>query len=106
MIATSAPDIPETLTSAPEMRYRDFLRNDNGLAENSLHAYLPLVADLMGYLKRQNGGIPIRQLDAGVLRDFLLDRTQRRSSAFARLLTSSLRSFLRFCTGRVKSATI
>lgn len=100
VIATSAPDIPETVTSALEMRYRDFLRNDKGLAENSLHAYLPLVADLMGYLKRQNGGIPIRRLDAGVLRDFLLDRTQGRSSAFARLLTSSLRSFLRFLHGQ------
>jgi integrase/recombinase XerD len=96
VIATSAPDTSETISSALERRYRDYLRCDKGLAEPSLRVYLPLVADLLDYLKRRNGGVQLRRLDAGVLRAFLLDRARGRSSAFVRLLATSLRSFLRF----------
>jgi site-specific recombinase XerD len=96
VISTSAPEAPETISSALEKRYEDFLRNDKGLAESSLRAYLPLVSDLLDYLQKRSARNSVRRLDAGVLRAFLLDRTRGRSSAFARLLASSLRSFLRF----------
>lgn len=100
VIATSAPDKPDTISSALERRYRDFLRDDKGLAESSLRVYLPLVADLLGYLQKQNGGISVGRLDADMLRAFLLDRTRGRSGEFARLLATSLRSFLRFLHGQ------
>ena len=72
---------PETISSALEKRYADFLRNEKGLAELSLRVYLPLVADLLGYLEKQHGSMSVRRLDAGMLRAFLFDRTQGRSSA-------------------------
>ena len=100
VIATSSPDTSETISSALERRYRDYLSGDKGLAELSLRVYLPLVADLLDYLKRRKGGIQLRRLDVGVLRAFLLDRTRGRSSAFVRLLATSLRSFLRFLHGQ------
>ena len=96
VIATSAPAASETISSALEKRYADFLRNDKGLAELSIRVYLPLVADLLGYLKKKHGSMSVRRLDAGMLREFLFDRTQGRSSEFVRLLATSLRSFLRF----------
>jgi site-specific recombinase XerD len=96
VIATSAPGPLETISSALENRYADFLRNDKGLAELSLRVYLPLVADLLGYLEKQHGSMSVRELDAGKLRAFLFDRAKGRSSEFVRLLATSLRSFLRF----------
>ena len=96
VISTPAPKTSETISSALEKRYADFLRNDKGLAELSLRVYLPLVADLLGYLMKRHGNRSVRRLDAGMLRAFLFDRTQGRSSESVRLLTISLRSFLRF----------
>ena len=96
VIATSAPAPLETISSALENRYADFLRNDKGLAELTLRVYLPLVADLLGYLEKQHGNMSVRELDAGKLRAFLFDRAKGRSSEFVRLLATSLRSFLRF----------
>ena len=96
VIATSAPETPETISSALERRYADFLRNEKGLAELSLRVYLPLVPDLLRYLEQQHGSASVRRLDASVLRGFLFERTQGRSSESVRLLAISLRSFLRF----------
>ena len=96
VISTSAPDAPETASSALERRYADFLRNEKGLAELSLRVYLPLVPLLLGYLEKRHGSASVRRLDARVLRGFLFERTQHRSSESVRLLATSLRSFLRF----------
>jgi len=96
VIATSATDAPETISSALERRYADFLRDEKGLAELSLRVYLPLVPLLLGDLEKQYGSNSVRRLDASVLRGFLFERTQGRSSESVRLLATSLRSFLRF----------
>jgi len=96
LIATSVPNAPETASSALERRYADFLRNEKGLAELSLRVYLPVVHLLLGYLEKQHGSASVRLLAAGVLRGFLFERTQQRSSESVRLLATSLRSFLRF----------
>ena len=102
VIAACAPEIPETISEVLEKRYADFLRKEKGLAKPSLRVYLPMVADLLGYLQTQNGDPSVHRLDASVLRAFLLDRTRGRSSEFARLLATSLRSFLRFLHGQGK----
>lgn len=96
VIATSAPGTPETISSALERRYADFLRNEKGLAERSLRVYLPRVHDLLRHLERQHGSASVRRLNASVLRGFLFERTKGRSSEWVRLLATSLRSFLRF----------
>ena len=96
VIAITSPAAAEANSSALEKRYADFLRNDKGLAELSLRVYLPLVADLLGYLEKLHGSMSVRELDAGKLRAFLFDRAKGRSSEFVRLLATSLRSFLRF----------
>ena len=100
VITASTPEIPETISEMLEKRYADFLRKDKGLVEPSLRVYLPLVADLLGYLRKRNGDPSVHRLDASVLRAFLFDRTRGRSSEFARLLATSLRSFLRFLHGQ------
>lgn len=96
VITTCAPKVPATVSSALSNRYADFLRNEKGLAELSLHVYLPLVGDLLGYLKEQHHTSSVARLDARVLRAFLSERARNRSSECVRLLTTSLRSFLRF----------
>jgi len=96
VIACRTSALPETISSALERRYADFLRNVKGLAELSLRVYLPLVPDLFRYLEQQPDRVSVRQLDAGVLRAYLFDRAQGRSSESVRLLATSLRSFLRF----------
>jgi site-specific recombinase XerC len=96
VITTCAPKVPETVSSALERRYANFLRADKGLAELSLHVYLPLVGDLLGYVEKQHRTSSVRRLDASILRAFLFERARGRSSECVRLLATSLRSFLRF----------
>jgi len=93
---------PEAMTasSALESRYVDFLRNEKGLAELSLHVYLPVVDDLFHYLEKEHGTTSVRRLDASILRAFLFERARDRSSESVRLLATSLRSFLRFLHAR------
>ena len=89
-----------TASSALESRYADFLRNEKGLAELSLHVYLPVVDDLLHYLEKEHGTTLVRRLDASILRAFLFERARDRSSESVRLLATSLRSFLRFLHAR------
>ncbi len=95
VVATSAPKQLEFGTVLEE-RYADFLRNEKGLAELSLKVYLPVVKDLLHYLEEEHRVTAVRQLDAPILRAFLLERAPGRSSECVRLLATSLRSFLRF----------
>ena len=95
VVATCAPKHPEFGTALEE-RYADFLRDEKGLAELSLKVYLPVVKDLLRYLEEEHGITAVRQLDAPILRAFLLESAQGRSSECVRLLATSLRSFLRF----------
>jgi integrase/recombinase XerD len=96
VIATCAPKAPGPILSRLERSYADFLRNEKGLAELSLLVYLPVVSDLLDYLQKKHGTTAVRQLDATILRSFLFERAQDRSSEYVRLLATSLRSLLRF----------
>jgi integrase/recombinase XerD len=95
VVATSAPQPPESVNSLRVKRYADFLRNEKGLAELSLKVYLPVAEDLLNYLEA-HGIKSVRRMDASLLRAFLFERAQDRSSECVRLLATSLRSFLRF----------
>ena len=77
------------------LRYLEYLRNERGLAQNSLNVYSAFVHD---FLRAQTAleSAGFARLDARVIQDFLLDRTRDRSSEYCRLLAISLRSFLRF----------
>jgi site-specific recombinase XerD len=96
VVTTCVPRPPETLSSALVKRYADFLRNEKGLAKLSLKVYLPVADDLLTYLKEEHSIRSVRRLDASLLRAFLFERAQARSSEWVRLLATSLRSFLRF----------
>jgi integrase/recombinase XerD len=96
VVTAGAPQPPETVSSALVRRYADFLRNEKGLAELSLKVYVPVAEDLLHYLKEEQSIRSVRRLDASLLRAFLFERAQSRSSECVRLLATSLRSFLRF----------
>lgn len=96
LISASKPKSPETTSLGLAKRYAEYLRNDKGLAELTLLVYLPVVHQLIHYLEIRHGITSMRRLDADVLRAFLKERAQGRSSEYVRLLASSLRSFLRF----------
>jgi integrase/recombinase XerD len=95
----------ETVSSALEKRYADFLRNEKGLAELSLKVYLPAVDKLLHYLEEEHGTTAVSTLDASILRAFLLKSARERSSECVRLLATTLRSFLRFlhAQGEIRS---
>ena len=76
--------------------YEDYLRQDRGLAENSIHVYVPFIRDFLASQFDSTGGIAPQSLDALAIRDFVLGQTSNRSAEYVRLLATALRSFLRF----------
>jgi site-specific recombinase XerD len=78
-------------------RYVDYLRQDRGLAENSVHVYAPFIRD---FLRSQNAGgagsILPEVFDAITIRHHLLARSKGRSGEYMRLMTVALRSFCHF----------
>ena len=77
-------------------QYVEYLRQDRGLAENSVHVYAPFIRDFLGNQNAGDGRISSRAFDAATLRNYLLIRGEGRSGEYVRLLSIALRSFCRF----------
>ncbi len=77
-------------------QYVEYLRQDRGLAENSVNVYAPLIRDFLDSQNAGSGRISSRAFDAATLRNYLLIRGNGRSGEYVRLLAIALRSFCRF----------
>jgi len=75
--------------------YKDYLRKDRGLTENSVLVYGPFIRDFLAAPTTQTGVSP-ELFDTLVIRNFIVEHTTDRSSEYARLLCTALRSFFRF----------
>jgi integrase/recombinase XerD len=75
--------------------YKHHLRKDRGLTEHSVLVYAPFIR---GFLTAQatETGVSPELFDTLMVRNFILEHTTDRSSEYARLLCTSLRSFFRF----------
>lgn len=77
--------------------YVDYLRQDLGLAENSVHVYAPFIRE---FLRSQEagdgGGILPAMFDATTIRSYLLARSKGRSGEYMRLMAVAFRSFCHF----------
>jgi site-specific recombinase XerD len=93
-----SPAASRPVTPADEItqRYKAFLRQDRGLAENSIAVYTPCARDFFTYRVTQVGHLALKTLNADTVRTFLLGRIANRSTESFRLLSVSMRSVLRF----------
>jgi site-specific recombinase XerD len=100
---TEVPTPPLNASSADglKLRYIDYLRKERGLTINSIRVYEPFIRD---FLNAQGCTSP-ETLDAQTVQGFLLDSIRNRSSEYARLLATALRSFFRFLYLRGETAT-
>jgi integrase/recombinase XerD len=87
---------PSTPAESVAARYVGFLREDRGLAENSIRVYAPCAREFPDYRLAQAGTLGLDTLDADTIRRFLLGRIEDRSSKSSRLVPVALRSLLRF----------
>lgn len=95
MISAPAPRAP----SAEDdwiAKYVEYLRRDRGLAPNSVLVYVPFIRHWLREQIARTGGVSMDAFDAPTIQRFLLDHTRNRSSEYARLLATALRSFSRF----------
>jgi integrase/recombinase XerD len=67
-------------------RYEDYLRQDRGLAENSVNVYVPFIRDFLASQFDSTGCIASQSFDALAIRDFVLGQTGNRSAEYIRLL--------------------
>ena len=86
------PDETESLVR----RYVGYLRQDRGLAGNSLLVYTPFIRDLLAGQVAKTGFVSTNASDAATIRSFLLEHIRGHSAEYARLLVTALRSFFRF----------
>ncbi|WP_243751336.1 tyrosine-type recombinase/integrase [Paraburkholderia sp. BL10I2N1] len=77
-------------------RYLDHLRQDRGLAGNSLLVYGPFIRDFLHSHAAGDGSILPDAFDAVTIRNHLLSRSKGRSSEYTRLMAVALRSFCHF----------
>jgi site-specific recombinase XerD len=87
---------PESVCSNYLRRYEEYLRKDRGLADNSVHVYVPFVRDFLSTQVIKAGCLSATTFDTLQIRSFLVAQTKGRSDEYTRLLATSLRSFLRF----------
>jgi site-specific recombinase XerD len=73
-----------------------YLRNERGLAKNSVLVYAPFVRCLLVDQVAKTSGVSVDAFDATSIRTFLLERIHGRSAEYARLLATALKSFFRF----------
>lgn len=95
-ICSPPPSSPITPADDLTQRYVAFLRQDRGLAENSIAVYAPCARDFFAYCTSKTGRLALEALDANTVRAFLLGRIANRSTETSRLLSVALRSVLRF----------
>jgi integrase/recombinase XerD len=99
-LVAGLPARPREIGSAPadelHCLYVNHLRNGRGLAENSIRVYSPYIVDFLSELVAKYGSLVGDELNAQTVQEFLVDRVRDRSSEYARLLATALRSFLRF----------
>src|ERR1700730_1001513 len=77
-------------------RYVDYLRQERGLAKNSVFVYGPFIRDFLDSQDAGNGSILSDAFDAETIRNHLLARSRGRSGEYMRLMAVALRSFCHF----------
>jgi site-specific recombinase XerD len=77
-------------------RYLDYLRQDRGLANNSVLVYGSFIRDFINSQNTGDGRILPNAFDAITIRNHLLARSKGRSAEYTRLMAVALRSFCHF----------
>jgi len=77
-------------------RYLDYLRQDRGLAKNSLLVYGPFIRDFLDSHSASDGSLLPDAFYAVTIRNHLLARSKGRSPEYTRLMAVALRSFCHF----------
>jgi site-specific recombinase XerD len=92
----SAPQETDSGGDSYLCRDEGYPRNDHGLADNSVHVYLPFIRDFLSAQTFQADCLTRDAIETLNIRNFLLARTKGRSDEYTRFLATSLRSFFRF----------
>jgi integrase/recombinase XerD len=77
-------------------RYLDYLRQDRGLANNSVLVYGPFIRDFLNSQDAGDGSVLPDAFDAVTIRNHLLAHSKGRSAEYTRLMAVALRSFCHF----------
>ena len=77
-------------------RYTDYLRNERGLAENSIRAYSLIIKDFLNEQTSKKGCVSPDALNSLMIGDFLCNYSRSRSKGTTHIMAAALRSFFRF----------
>lgn len=79
-----------------ERRFSEYLRQDRGLAENSLRVYVPCVRHFLAAQVSGHDAVSSISFDPSMVRRYLLTYSGNHSKEQIRLLVAALRAFLHF----------
>ncbi|MCP4303498.1 MAG: tyrosine-type recombinase/integrase [bacterium] len=105
--AVPEPQEPDEDTPARrlEQDYAEYLRDERGLSLRSLLVYVPHVRTFLADRVAKSGEVSSGDLDAAIVRTFLLERSRECSSEYTQLLAIALRSFFHFLFLRGRTET-
>jgi site-specific recombinase XerD len=95
-LPSTAQREPDSAAGGFLRQYESYLREDRGLAENSVHVYVPFIRDFLASRVSAMGRLSPHSWEPLSIRDFVLSHTRNRSAEYVRLLATALRSFFRF----------
>ena len=105
-LPSTAQKEPDSAAGALLRQYESYLRKEGGLAENSVHVYVPFIRDFLAFRGTARDCLSPHSWDPLSIRDFVLSHTRKRSTGYSLLPLPILPPVLKVGTDFVEGESV